>query len=159
MHTGSRKKPTKHDYVVCARTAGVRVPACIRMVLSAFEQSLTERQVRQILGQPRFGINLVQAFEQLARSGMSVSYHHDWSLLDLRDCLRDGRYPIVGVERQFFGHRDSSHAIVLLEIGSQFVSAFDPLDTAQPETFLTETFEQAWHGAGHQALVIQSSFP
>lgn len=135
------------------------VPACIRMVLSAFDQLLTERQIRQVLGQPRFGLNLGQASEQLARTGMSAVYHNDWSLLDLRDCLRDGWYPIVGVERRFFGHRDSSHAIVLLKISSRSGSAFDPLGTAQSETFLTETFEQAWHGAGHQALVIQSPLP
>ncbi len=135
------------------------VPACIRMALSAFNQLLTEQQIRQLLGNRRFGITLAEAFEQLARAGMRVGYHDNWSLIDLRDCLRDGWYPIVGVDRRFFGHKDSPHAIVLLEISSQFVSAFDSLGNAQPETFRTETFEQAWHSAGHQALVIQSPFP
>ncbi len=126
------------------------VAACIRMVLSDFGQQIAEKQISKALGNPLFGITLAEAQQRLERAGVSAAFHEDWGLTDLRDCLRAGFHPIVGLERRFFGHTDSSHAIVLLSVDSRFVGAFDPLGSSQPETIKTETFEIAWNSAGHQ---------
>lgn len=135
------------------------VAACVRMVLSGFEQSLTERQIRSRLGQLPFGLSLTGACQQMQRLGMHAELHSDWGLLDLRDCAREGWNPIVGIERRFFGHSDALHAVVLIEVGGQTIRVFDPLGSSQSDTFGSETFEQAWYSAGHQALVIKSPFP
>lgn len=135
------------------------VAACIRIVLSSFDQRLTEKQIRKVLGDPLFGISLAQTNQRLTQAGLNVAFHEDWALHDLRDCLWDGSHPIVGLERRFFGHTDSTHAVVLLGISSQSVSAFDPLGGAQAETFNLRAFELAWSSAGQQALVIKSPFP
>lgn len=134
------------------------VAACIRIVLSDFGQLATEKRIRRLLGNPLFGLNLVTAYERLTRANWQVAFHNDWALLDLRDCLRDGWYPIVGVERRFFGHTDATHAIVLTSISSQAVEALDPLGSSAPETLGLETFERAWNNAGHQALILKSPF-
>ena len=135
------------------------VAACIRIVLSGFEQQLTESRIRRALGNPLFGINLAQAAQRLKDANLLVSHHGDWGLVDLRDCLREGYYPIVGVERRLLGYSDASHAIVLIGISSRFIEAFDPLGAPTPETFKHKTFELAWSSAGRQALVIKSPFP
>lgn len=135
------------------------VAACVRMVLSGFGQALTERHIRRALGQSPAGLSLEKACQRMQRIGAQAAWHDDWALIDLRDCLRDGWIPIVGIERRFFGHADVLHAVVLLEISSQSISAFDPLGSAQVETFNLQTFELAWNSAGHQALVIKSPFP
>lgn len=135
------------------------VAACIRMVLSDFGQQLAEKQIRKALSNPLFGITLAEAQQRLERAGVSAAFHEDWGLTDLRDCLRSGFHPIVGLERRFFGHTDSSHAIVLLAVDGSFITAFDPLGNSQPETIRTRTFEIAWDSAGRQALVIKSPFP
>jgi ABC-type bacteriocin/lantibiotic exporter with double-glycine peptidase domain len=135
------------------------VAACVRMVLTGFGQRLTEQQVCQALRLSPAGTTLPKAYRQLLRQNIIVELHEDWSLVDLRDCLRAGWYPIVGIERRLLGHPDASHAIVLVKISSRAVSALDPLGSTQAETFSTETFEQAWNSAGHQTLVIQSPFP
>lgn len=135
------------------------VAACVRMVLSGFGQALTERQIRRTLGQSPAGLSLEKACQRIQRIGAQAAWHEDWGLIDLRDCLRDGWYPIVGIERRFFGHADVLHAVILLEISSQSVSVFDPLGSAQVEIFKLQTFELAWNSAGHQALVITSSLP
>ncbi|MGH9765991.1 MAG: cysteine peptidase family C39 domain-containing protein, partial [Blastocatellia bacterium] len=130
------------------------VAACVRIVLSSFGQQLTEKRIRKILGNPLFGLSLPQTYQRLTQAGLKVAFHDDWALRDLRDCLRDGSYPIVGLERRFFGNRDSTHAVVLIGLSSQAVGAFDPLGSAQAETFNLQTFELAWNSAGHQALVV-----
>jgi len=106
------------------------VAACIRIALSGFGQQLTEKRIRKVLGDPLFGLSLPQTYQRLTQAGLKVAFHDDWAPHDLRDCLRDGSYPIVGLERRPFGHTDSTHAIVLIGMGSQAVSAFDPLGSA-----------------------------
>jgi len=134
------------------------VAACVRMVLSGFGQTLTEKRIRRALGQSPLGLSLEKACQRMQQNGTRATWHDDWGVMDLRDCLRDGWFPIVGIERRLFGHVDVLHAIVLLEISSQSVSAFDPLGSAQAEAFNLQTFELAWNSAGRQALVIKTPF-
>jgi hypothetical protein len=129
------------------------------MVLSGFGQALTEKQIRRALGQSPAGLSLEKACQRIQRIGAQATWRDDWGLIDLRDCLRDGWFPIVGIERRFFGHADVLHAVVLLDISSQSARAFDPLGSAQAEIFNLQTFELAWISAGHQALVIKAPFP
>jgi Peptidase C39 family len=86
------------------------VAACIRMVLSEFGQILVEKRIRQLLEQSPLGLSLEKACQRLQQNGVNASWHADWGMFDLRDCLRDGWFPIVGIERRFFGHPDALHA-------------------------------------------------
>jgi hypothetical protein len=95
----------------------------------------------------------------MSELGVVAALRNDWSLVDLRDCLRDGWYPIVGVNRQFFGFNVSQHAVVVIGVSSQAIQFFDPLGSSTPEVVSPETFGEAWAGAGQQALVIKSPFP
>jgi hypothetical protein len=106
-----------------------------------------------------YGLSLDTACRLMAQRGLDVTLHSDWGIVDLRDCLRDGWYPIVGVNRRFFGQMDSPHAIVLIEIGSQAIQALVPLGSSAPVILRPETFERAWISAGQEALVIKSVFP
>ena len=135
------------------------VTACVRMVLTGFGQSKTEEQVRRALNQSAAGITLAKAHRQLLRQSVAAELHGDWNIVDMRDCLREGWHPIVGIERRVLGHPDASHAVVLVGISSQSVEAFDPLGTSTPEVFKLKTFDLAWSSAGQQALIIKSPFP
>ena len=105
------------------------------------------------------GISLNDTAERLEQLGVSFELHADWSLLDLRDCLREGWFPIVGIQRRFFGHPDAAHAVVVVAISKQTISILDPLGKAKPEPLRLTTFELAWRAARYQALIIQSPFP
>jgi ABC-type bacteriocin/lantibiotic exporter with double-glycine peptidase domain len=135
------------------------VTACVRMVLSGLGQDWSEKELRRRLGHSPVGLSLDEACQSMQLDGVQADFHTDWNLLDLRDCLRAGWAPIVGLERRFFGHADALHAVVLLEISSQTIRALDPLGSASAELFKLEAFELAWASAGQQALVIKSSFP
>lgn len=126
------------------------VAACVRMVLSDLGQFLTEQQVRLKIGQEPTGLSFERAYVEL---------HSDWNLLDLRDCLRAGDHPIVGIERRIFGHADASHAVVLTGFSSQAVQVCDPLGNAAGDIFNLPTFEAAWVDAGRHALILQSTIP
>jgi ABC-type bacteriocin/lantibiotic exporter with double-glycine peptidase domain len=132
------------------------VAACIRIVLTGFGQQMTEKRIRRALGYSSIGHTLDQACQRMNELGVDATLHNDWSLVDLRDCLRDGWHPIVGVNRQFFGFNVSQHAVVVIGASSQVIQFFDPLGSSTLETASPETFGDAWAGAGQQALVIKS---
>lgn len=131
------------------------VAACVRMVLSGFGQTLDESRIRQLLGNPRFGLTLSQANRKLLEIGAVAEWHDDWSLDDLRDALREGTFPIVGVERQFFGHPSAAHAIVITNMQSAEIEFLDPLADA-PQKTRKETFTTTWETAGCEALILLS---
>ena len=97
------------------------------MVLTSFGQHHSESEIRRWLGNPRFGITLTQAADRLLAAGAVTQWHTDWGLDDVRDCLRDGAYPIVGIERRFFGHPSATHAVVITAVHSVEVEMLDPL--------------------------------
>jgi ABC-type bacteriocin/lantibiotic exporter with double-glycine peptidase domain len=135
------------------------VAACVRMVLSHFGQEFSESDLRQRLQVSTFGLSLEDATAQLELLGVTVALHENWNSIDLRDCLREGFFPIVGVERRIFGHSDAGHAVVLRAINSQFAEVLDQLGQQSSDELPLVTFEKAWVEAGRQALVIQSPFP
>lgn len=109
------------------------------MVLGGFGQTLEESHIRQLLGNPRFGLTLSQAKRKLLELGTVAERHDDWILDDLRDLVREGNFPIVGVERRFFGHPSAAHAVVITNVQSAQIEFLDPLaDT--PQQSQTEIF-------------------
>ncbi len=129
------------------------------MVLTAFRQEREESGIRLLLGNPLFGLTLTQAAQKLVENGAFAERREDWNTDDLRDCLREGSFPIVGVERRFFGHPSATHAVVLLSVKTDSVEFFDSLANDKPQITSRENFETAWHSAGREVLVLQSPFP
>ena len=107
------------------------VAACVRMVLTVWGKEYSEGEIRFLLGNPLFGVTLQQAAHKLVAAGAIAQWHDDWGLDDLRDCLRDGNFPIVGLERHFFGHPSAAHAVVVTAVSGQSVTFLDPLRSAK----------------------------
>ena len=135
------------------------VAACLRMVLTSFGQHHAESTIRRVLGNPRFGITLTHAVDRLLAADAVAQWYADWGLDDLRDCLRDGLYPIVGIERRFFGHPSATHAVVLTAVHRGEVAMLDPLLGPAPHMAYGTTFAAAWGSAGQEALVLLRPLP
>jgi ABC-type bacteriocin/lantibiotic exporter with double-glycine peptidase domain len=135
------------------------VAAWVRMVLTGFGVMWTEGQVRTLFGRSRLGITLTAAQAHLAHAGARAVLHEDSSLDDLRETLRRGHYPIVGVERHLLGHPPASHAIVVVQVTSSGVHVLDPFAGPQPQRYGREAFVLAWQMAGHEALVVEAPPP
>lgn len=129
------------------------------MVLTSFGQHHSENVIRQLLGNPRFGLTLRQATDRLRADGAVAQWHADWGLDDVRDSLREGAYPIVGIERRFFGHPSATHAVVITAVQSAEVAMFDPLLEPAPQMSHIDTFAAAWRSAGQETLVLLSPLP
>jgi ABC-type bacteriocin/lantibiotic exporter with double-glycine peptidase domain len=125
-------------------------------VLAGLGTSCDEAQVRQLIGHTRSGVSLVGAQARLAQAGAAAAWHADWNLTDLRDVLRAGHFPIVGVERQPLGYPRAFHAVVLVKITNAGVEALDPLEGPEPRRYGVAAFTQAWELAGREALLIES---
>ena len=134
------------------------IAACLRMVLSSFGMLCTEQEIRQRLGNPRFGLTLGEAAAKLLEAGAVAEWHTDWGLDDLRDCVRDGNYPIVGVERRYFGHASAAHAVVIVDVRATEIEMLDPLFGPDPRVTLLDTFVAAWRNAGQETLILATSF-
>jgi ABC-type bacteriocin/lantibiotic exporter with double-glycine peptidase domain len=132
------------------------VAACVRMVLNGLGDNRDEAQVRQVLGSPRLGVSLAKADAQLSDAGATVAWHTDWNLTDLRDAVRDGHYPIVGVERHLLGYPRAFHAIVVMQVTSTTIEALDPLDGPAPCRYGVAAFSEAWELAGREVLLLET---
>ncbi|MEW6211555.1 MAG: cysteine peptidase family C39 domain-containing protein [Acidobacteriota bacterium] len=135
------------------------IAACLRMVLSSFGLRRTEKEIRQLLGNPRFGLTLGQAAIRLSECGAAAERRVDWGLDDLRDSVRRGNYPIVGIERRYFEHPSAAHAVVVLAVRATEIEMLDPLFGPEPRVSLIETFAAAWHSAGQEVLILVAPFP
>jgi hypothetical protein len=129
------------------------------MVLHGLGDSRDEAQIRQLLGSPRLGVSLAKAHERLSEAGATVEWHTDWNLTDVRDAVRAGQYPIVGVERHLLGYPRAFHAIVVTQITSAIVEALDPLDGPAPCRYGVAAFTEAWELAGREVLLITALPP
>ncbi|MFN7944241.1 MAG: hypothetical protein U0Z53_02595 [Blastocatellia bacterium] len=131
------------------------VAACVRMVLDGLGDNREEAQVRQLIGHTRLGISLAAAQARLVAAGAITEWHTDWNLTDLRDAVREGFYPIVGVERRLLGYPRAFHAVVVLQITSATADVLDPLDGPALRRYGLTAFTEAWELAGREALVIE----
>lgn len=117
---------------------------------------MAEAQVRHLIGHTSLGISLGAAQEKLVEAGAMAQLRDDWSLDDLRDTLRAGHHPIVGVERHLLGYPRAFHAVVLIEVTSAAITALDPLDGPELRRYGIAAFTAAWEMAGREALVIET---
>ena len=133
------------------------VAACVRMVLGGLGAQVAEAPVRRLIGHTRLGASLTMAQMQLSNAGATALLHADWNLDDLRDTLRAGYHPIVGVERHLLGYSRAFHAVVLVEVTSAAVTVLDPLDGPEPRDYGVAAFVSAWEVAGREVLVIEAA--
>lgn len=132
------------------------VAACVRMVLQALGARREEAQVRALLGHSRFGVALAAAQVKLTEAGAAAEWHTDWNLTDLRDAVRAGQFPIVGVERHLLGHQRAFHAVVVVNVTSTTIEVLDPLDGPAPRQYGIAAFTEAWELAGREVLLIET---
>lgn len=132
------------------------VAACVRMVFHHLNDQREEAEIRQLIGYTRFGVSLAAAQARLVHHGTIAEWRDDWNLTDLRDALRAGQYPIVGVERHMLGYPRAFHAVVVVQVSSTTVDVLDPLDGPMPRQYGYNTFTEAWELAGREALLIET---
>ena len=125
-------------------SAGACLPACARMVLSAFGDERTEAQLASALGSYDFGTP-ASHIKRLEALGYQVRYGPS-SLEDMQVHLNQGLFPIVFVRADMLPWADFGgfHALVLTEITPTDVALLDPALDDGPTWLSRNGFLMAW---------------
>ena len=130
------------------------LPATLRMVLAARELFLSEKQLREWCNWTPQGSTTSTNVVAAARALGLIHSREDYGLRlhDLRDELRSGVFPIVGVDLLAYGSI-GQHAQVVVSVNSRGVTVQDPM-LGQFVTSLL-VFEQAWSGSEFLTIIIE----
>ncbi|MEK6323002.1 MAG: cysteine peptidase family C39 domain-containing protein [Acidobacteriota bacterium] len=128
--------------------------ACLRMVLAAHGSIHSEKRLRDLCGWTPRGSISSTATVAAARALGFIHSREDYGLRlhDLRDALRSGLFPIVGIDLRAYG-RSGQHAQVVVSMTSRGVRVNDPL-MGQLATGLLG-FERAWSESEFLTLLIE----
>ncbi|HXF41328.1 MAG TPA: cysteine peptidase family C39 domain-containing protein [Blastocatellia bacterium] len=128
--------------------------ACLRMVLAAYGVVHSEGHLRDLCEwTPQRSISSTAAVAAARALGfIHTREEYDLRLHDLRDALRSGLFPIVGVDLRVYG-QSGQHAQVLVSLTSRGVLINDPL-MGQLTTGLL-VFEQAWSESDFLTIIIE----
>jgi len=123
------------------------------MVLTVYGMRFSERELRRRTGwQEQFGTSSTATVETAKALGFVNSREtFGLRLYDLRDALRAGIYPIVGIGLEPYGHR-GQHAQVVVRVTSRGVRVHDPLLGRLTPNLLM--FEAAWQLADFLTVLI-----
>jgi ABC-type bacteriocin/lantibiotic exporter with double-glycine peptidase domain len=128
--------------------------ACLRMVLASSGIFHTEAHLRALCGwTPQRSITSTSVVSAALSLGFTKSREdYGLRLLDLRDALRRGIFPIVGIDLRSYG-RIGQHALVVTSVTSRLVYVNDPLGMVSQTGFLT--FEEAWSQTDFLTILIE----
>lgn len=133
---------------------GTCLPACVRMVLSAFGDQRGEAELAQVMDGYEFGTpaRFVTRIEKL---GYRVEYR-PFDLSELRHSLSQELYPIVFVYAGFLDWADFEgfHALVMTEITDTTIFLLDPVLDSGPTPISHDAFLMAWLEFDKLAAII-----
>lgn len=124
------------------------------MVLAGLGHVMTEGETQLRCDHTVLGIRLNRIAEGLADLPVFVKYEDAGSLDDLRDIVRSGTTPVVGIDLRQVEGIFAFHAVVVLNIDAERVTAHDPLYKEGSRSIGLRTFEAAWNEAGHESITI-----
>jgi predicted double-glycine peptidase len=124
------------------------------MVLAAYGLEFEEFFLRkQCQWTPTYSVlssDVVAAAHALGFTRSREDY--DLRLHDLRDAIRNGVFPIVGVDFSAYG-RSGQHAQVIASVSSRGVTIQDPWQGQFVSNLFT--FEEAWGAADYLTILIE----
>jgi ABC-type bacteriocin/lantibiotic exporter with double-glycine peptidase domain len=129
------------------------VPACLRMVLAAQGQIVSESDLRERCDCTFLGTEALNAVDAMRAMGFSNSSKCTLKITELIVKLNAGLYPIVFVNLLPIDGINDPHAIVVTAIDEDEVQMSDPL---QGERLLPRsTFDTAWAMMRNLTISVQ----
>jgi ABC-type bacteriocin/lantibiotic exporter with double-glycine peptidase domain len=121
------------------------------MVLSGLGLDLTEERLRELCDcSPLFGTEAVRAVEAARGLGFAGSAKYTLGYEELRGMVEGGRYPVAYLSMEPIGGTEESHAVVVVEVGDEAVTVYDPLHGER--RLPRQSFTTGW--AARRNLVI-----
>lgn len=130
------------------------LPACLRMVLASKGLMLPEKRLREMCKWSPLRAVSTTNVVAAARALGFVNSREDYGLRlhDLRDEIRAGQFPIVGIDLMTYG-RIGTHAQVVVAVNSRSIAIQDPF----LGQFVTKpvVFEHAWSRTKFLTILIE----
>jgi ABC-type bacteriocin/lantibiotic exporter with double-glycine peptidase domain len=145
-----RSKPRFH----AQEKASSCLPACLRMVLSAYGVEVSENDLRKACGwDPLLSTSSTAVVTAAGQMGFTRSREgYGLRLYDLRDLLRRGVFPILSIQLQPYG-LIGNHAQVVVSITAGHIEVYDPL--LGPMRTQHRTLDEAWKLGGYLTILIE----
>ncbi len=131
------------------------VPACLKMVLSAFGIEATEDDLRQRSLTTLWGTRASDVVACIKSFGLEAEAMRDATQANIREWLQQGLFPILLIDLRPIHNEVGRHAVVAEEIVGRQLIYLDPLIGRR--TVELDLFEQAWQLNYHRAILISRS--
>lgn len=103
------------------------LPACLRLVLSAFGVEISEGQLREDCDTTFLGTDALSGVDAARRLGLEHSDKQTLNYEELRTCVAAGLFPIVFVSALPIDAVPDIHAVVVIDVTDDHVQILDPL--------------------------------
>ncbi len=130
------------------------VPACLRMVLSAFEVDMSEAELRQLCDCTPFGTEALKAVDAVRNLGFSRTAKCTLTIDELLAQLEANLYPIVFVNLLPIDGVKVAHAMIIVALAEEMVTVYDPLQGER--TLSRSTFDTAWAMMHNLTILVQN---
>lgn len=121
------------------------------MIFLSFGFEITEAELREACDCTRLGTDALQAVDVARRLGFSGTAKHTLSLEELVELIEADVFPIVIVSLLPLSGIRETHALIVTEIGEDFVEVLDP--SIGVRTISLDAFHIAW-GIRHYLTII-----
>jgi ABC-type bacteriocin/lantibiotic exporter with double-glycine peptidase domain len=133
-------------------TADSCAPACLRMVFSHLDLSVSEAELRARCDCTVLGADAPYLVDVARQLGFNKTDILNLSPDELQIILDEGLYPIVYVNLLPIDGIEGAHALVVLEIGDDAVTVYDP---DEGERLLPlGAFFKAWESKRNLAIIV-----
>lgn len=124
------------------------------MVLSGFGLELTEERLRELCDcTPLFGTDAMRAVEAARGLGFAGTAKYTLQYEELRRVVAGGLHPIAYLSLEAIGGTEESHAVVVIEVGDQTVTVYDPLHGER--RISQQSFSTAWAARRNIAILVE----
>lgn len=127
-------------------TDGYCLQACVRMILSAWQDDVSEAELSRLFGSTQYGTPSSRV-TRLSQRGYTVEYRTA-TLQEINRWLA-ARIPIIAFVQteflEYWAHLENTrHAVVIVGIDNQNVYLNDPLFESAPQVASIDGFLAAW---------------
>jgi len=125
------------------------------MVLSAFGLDLEEERLRELCDcSPIFGTDAMRAVEAARGLGFPGTAKYTLQYDELRSLVADDRHPVAYLSLEAIGGTEEAHAVVVVEVGEQAVTVYDPLYGER--RISRQSFAAAWAARRNLVILVEN---
>lgn len=123
------------------------------MVLGGFGLEMSESELRELCDCTAFGTEALKAVNAARQLGFTKTAKYTLSFIELGALVTDAQAPIVFVDLNPIDGLDDIHTLVVIGLGKDAISVYDPMQGERVLPF--QTFITAWAMRHNLAILVE----